>query len=193
MLDCRTYRGADIGSDHELVVAKLRLKLARNIKPKATGRLDFTMLKEERHQVEYQEEVTERITDLNVEVCSVEEGWASWRDAVMGTSEAIVGRKRRRRKDWISRKTENLVRERRRAKLARDQVGSRSSHERYRSLDRQVKSSAREDKQKWLDSVGADMERTARSREHRRMYQLVKRLSGRCAAGTPSVKGEAHP
>ena len=75
----------------------------------------------------------------------MEEGWASWRDVVMGASEAIVGRKRRRRKDWISRKTENLVRKRRRAKLARDQVGSRSRHERHRSLDRQVKSSARED------------------------------------------------
>jgi len=39
----------------------------------------------------------------------------------------------------------------------RDQVGSRSRHERYRSLDRQVKSSAREDKQKWLDSMGTDI------------------------------------
>ena len=34
------------------------------------------------------------------------------------------------------------------------------------------------------------MERAARSGEHRRMYQLVKQLSGRCAAGTPFVKGE---
>ena len=93
-------------------------------------------------------------------------------------------------KDWISRKTENLVRERTKAKLARDQVGSRSSHERYRSLDRQVKSCAREDKQKWLDSVGADMERAARSGEHPRIHQLVKQLSGRCAAGTSFVKGE---
>ena len=82
------------------------------------------------------------------------------------------------------------MRERRRAKLVRDQVGSRSRHERYRSLDRQVKSSAREDKQKWLDSVGADIERAASSGEHRRMYQLVKQLSCRYAAGTPSVKGE---
>ena len=92
MLDCRTYWGADIGSDHELVVAKLMLMLARNIKPKATGRLDVTKLREERYQVAYQEEVTKRITDLDMEVCSVEEGWASWRDAVMGASEAIVGR-----------------------------------------------------------------------------------------------------
>ena len=42
------------------------------------------------------------------------------------------------------------MRDRRRAKLGRDQGGSRSRHERYRSLDRQVKSSAREDKQKWV-------------------------------------------
>ena len=117
----------------------------------------------------YQEEVTKRIADLDMEVCTVEDGWVSWHDAVMGTTEATVGQKRQRCKDWISRKTENLVRERRRAKLVRDQVGSRSRHERYRSLDRQVKSSAREDKQKWLDSMGADMERAARSGEHRRM------------------------
>ena len=144
-LDCRTYWGTDIGSDHELVVAKLKLKLARKIKPKATKRLDVKKLREERYQVAYQEEATKRITDLDMEVCSVEEGWASWRDVVMGTSGAIVGRKRRRLKDWISRKTENLVRTRRRAKLARDQVGSRSRHERHRSLDRQVNCSARED------------------------------------------------
>ena len=44
MLDCRTYRSADIGSDHELVVAKLRLKLGRKIKPEATRRLDVKKL-----------------------------------------------------------------------------------------------------------------------------------------------------
>lgn len=89
----------------------------------------------------YQEEVTKRITDLDMEVCSVEEGWVSWRDVVMDAAEA-------RRKDWISRRTENLLRQRKRAKLAKTPL----------IIDRQVKSSARGDKQKWLDSVGVDME-----------------------------------
>ena len=121
----------------------------------------------------YQEEVTKRITDLDMEVCSLEEGWASWRDAVMNAAEAI-------RKDWISRKTENLVRKRKRSKLAKTPL----------IIDRQVKSSAREDKQKWLDSVGVDMETAAHSGEHLRTYQLVKQLSGRCASGTLPVKGD---
>ncbi|XP_068692975.1 craniofacial development protein 2-like [Montipora capricornis] len=46
-LDCRTYRGADIGSDHELAVAKLRRKLANAYRPKATRRLDVEKLKDE--------------------------------------------------------------------------------------------------------------------------------------------------
>ena len=121
----------------------------------------------------YQEEVTKRITDLDMEVCSVEEGWVSWRDAVMDAAEA-------RRKDWISRRTENLLRQRKRAKLAKTPL----------IIDRQVRSSAREDKQKWLDSVGVDMETAAHSGEHLRTYQLVKHLSGRCASGTLPVKGD---
>jgi len=70
------------------------------MKPKETRRLDVKKLRVERYQVAYQDEVTKRITDLDLEEGSfVEEGWASWRDAVMGAAE-----------DWISRKTENLVR-----------------------------------------------------------------------------------
>ena len=47
LLDCCTYRGADIGSDDELVVAKLGLKLASVNRPKATWRLDVEKLRDE--------------------------------------------------------------------------------------------------------------------------------------------------
>ena len=66
LLDCRTYWGADIGSDHELVVAKLRLKVAQKIKPKETRRLDAGKLREERYQTTYQEEMTKRINELDM-------------------------------------------------------------------------------------------------------------------------------
>ena len=34
--DTRTYRGADIGSDHNLVIANIKLKLCRVAKPMGT-------------------------------------------------------------------------------------------------------------------------------------------------------------
>ena len=62
MLDCRPYWRTDIGSDHELVVAKLRLKLASANRPKATRSLDVEKLRDESYQTEYREEVTSSLT-----------------------------------------------------------------------------------------------------------------------------------
>ena len=80
LLDCRTYRGADVGSDHELVVAKLRLKLASANRPKVTRRLDVAKLKDESYLKEYREEVTRMFTGIDMAQGSLEEGWRSWRE-----------------------------------------------------------------------------------------------------------------
>ena len=49
--------------------------------------------------------------------------------------------------------------ERQKAKVAEDQLASRSRLEKYRTLEGQVKDSARKDKQKWMDTKGADIYR----------------------------------
>ena len=96
--------GADIGSDHELVVAKVRLKLASANRPKATRRLDVEKLRGESYLKEYQEEVT-RFTGIDMAQCSVEEGWRSWRDAVKGAAEYTIGPRKKRHRPWISKTT----------------------------------------------------------------------------------------
>lgn len=77
--------------------------------------------------------------------------------------------------------------ERQKAKVAEDQLASRSRLEKYRTLEGQVKDSARKDKQKWMDTIGADMETAAQRGEHRQLYQLVKQLSGKFPADAPPV------
>ena len=105
LLDCRTYRGADIGSDHEIVVAKLRLKLSSANRPKATRRLDVEKLRDESYLKEYREEVTRRFTGIDMAQGSVEEGWRSWRDAVKEAAEYNIGPRKKRHRPWISKTT----------------------------------------------------------------------------------------
>lgn len=45
-IECHTYRVEVIGSDHGLVVANFRLKLARGTRPQAARRIDMERLKE---------------------------------------------------------------------------------------------------------------------------------------------------
>ena len=191
LLDCSTYRGVDIGSEHELV-AKLRLNLAIANRPKATKcrRLDVKKLKDESYLKEYRKEVSRRFTDIDMTQCSVEEDWRSWRDVVKGVAENTIGPRKKRHRAWISKTTESLVLERKKAKAAKDQFASRSRLEKCHTLDRQVRDSARKDKQKWMDAIGADMETTAQRGEHRQLYQFVKRLSGKFPGDAPPVKGE---
>ena len=49
-LDTRTYRGVDVVSDHNLVVAKIRLKLRRTSKPSTRRKLAVNHLKDKTAQ-----------------------------------------------------------------------------------------------------------------------------------------------
>ena len=80
--------------------------------------------------------------------------------------------------------------ERQKAKVAKDQLASRSRLEKYCTLERQVKGSARKDKQKWMDTKGDDMQTAAQRGEHQQLYQLVNELSGKFSADASPVKEE---
>ena len=89
----------------------------------------------EGYHKEYREEVTRRLTDIDVGQFSVEDGWRSWPDEVKGTSAAenTIGPRRKKHRPLISKTTESLVQERKKAKAAKDQFASRSQLEIYRT------------------------------------------------------------
>ena len=57
--NCRTYQGADISSDHSLVMAKLQLRLKRNGKRQTKTKLDIDALEEvqTRHEFAHKLEI----------------------------------------------------------------------------------------------------------------------------------------
>jgi predicted nucleic acid-binding Zn-ribbon protein len=113
---------------------------------------------------------------------SVEGRWKTWRDAVTRAAEEMIPTKNRKRKTWISKCTEDLAKERKRAKGIRDLLGRECHHARYRELDRQVKASARRDKQELADRIADKMEEASEQGHSRKLFQMVKHLTGKCTA-----------
>ena len=60
LLDVRSFRGADLGSDHELVVAKIQLKLAAQRKMKKPPKLSTSDLLDSSLRDKYQVKIAER-------------------------------------------------------------------------------------------------------------------------------------
>merc|ERR1712055_623992 len=65
--DCRTYPGADINSDHCLLVSKMNIKLKRIVKKKGKDQYDLEMFKQENIQQRYAVEVFNRFSLLSSE------------------------------------------------------------------------------------------------------------------------------
>ena len=122
--------------------------------------------------------------------CAVEEGWRCWRDGVKGATENTIIPRKKRHRPWISKTTKSLLLERQKAKVAKDRLASRSRFEKYRIIERQVKDSERKDKQKWMDTIGADYEDSGSEGNIGNSDQSVKQLSGKFPADAPPIKEE---
>jgi hypothetical protein len=106
MMDVRAMRGAYVGSDHHLVLCKLRLKLKRSRKGKAEQLFDSIRLKipeeKERFTTELKNrfEVLESVTADDIDSLS-----ANIQRTFLETSQEVLGYKKRGRKEYISQDT----------------------------------------------------------------------------------------
>ena len=79
-MDVRVYRGADVASDHELVIGKIRLKLAKIKKQKGrVQRQDVEKLKTKKYMEEFRMELRNRFNILEDDVSDVEESWSKYK------------------------------------------------------------------------------------------------------------------
>ncbi|VDO67886.1 unnamed protein product [Schistosoma margrebowiei] len=88
MKDVRTKRGADIASDHHLVVANLKLKLKKQWTTGKTADL------------------------LNEEETSMEDNWKGVKEVITSTCLEVLGRNKHHHNEWISMKILHKIQER---------------------------------------------------------------------------------
>lgn len=187
--DTRAMRSADIGSDHHLVLSKVKIKLAVQQKPKKdrikynTDRLrnkdtmkQFQLVLANKYDVLYNGSDTEGEED-------VEKEWTNIKDMFLSTCDEILGKPETGRRPWMSDHTWSLVEERRSIKnkisTARTRQQKLLEMGKYNKKDREIKKSCRKDKRDQMEEMASELEAAAARRDLGKLYDITRCMSGK--------------
>jgi hypothetical protein len=188
LLDTRNKRGADIGSDHHLVVAELRLKISASKKPfiefnkkfyvqklrNKEIQKKFTIKLENRYQILQQLEEEEGLRNI-------EDKWRDVKKVYQQVSEEVLGYKRKEKKDWISEDTWKIIQKRKESKAKVNNSKTRKrkmeAQEEYNVLNVEVKRATRSNKRKWIDEMVSIVEEAVKVGDFKELYNITKILS----------------
>ena len=149
--DVRTKRGADVGSDHILLIAKIKLSLRAKRRKVERRRLDTGRLKDEKVREDFALKIFNRFEVLmDKEVEGVDDFWMEYRDAVRETGEEVVGFRKTEKKEWISEESWGKIEERKEIKkeIIKENIGAEEKERwkrQYGEKDKEVKASVRRD------------------------------------------------
>ena len=145
----RTRPSAECGSDHQLLVAKLKVRLKAKRGNVLPTRYDVDNI-----PVQYTVEVKnkfEQLMKVNEEEETPSELWEDMREAVKDTAKKYIPKKKKRKQPWISQQTLDLADKRKEAKVAGDQ-------DERRRLSKEVSKSVKEDKRIFIEGKCQMME-----------------------------------
>ena len=138
---------ADCGSDHELLIAKFRLKLKKAGKTTRPFRYDLNKIPND-----YTVEVTNRFKGLYLIDRVPDELWMEVHDIVQETgSKTILMEKKYKKAKWLSEEALQIA-------VKRREVKSKGEKERYKHLNAEFQRIARRDKQAFLSNQCKEIE-----------------------------------
>ncbi|XP_035663420.1 uncharacterized protein LOC118407108 [Branchiostoma floridae] len=190
--DCRIKRSADVGSDHHLLMAACRVRLAAcRKKVQKTTKYNVERLKNPDMKQQFVLTLANRFDVLRynsdneeeLDDDEIETEWSTIKEAYTSTCEEVLGKVKRERKEWMSEGTWEKVEERRKLKANIENCRTRNQKanamKQYNSADRKVKKSCRRDKRKWISDKAAEAEEAASKQDMKTLYRITKTLSGK--------------
>ena len=197
--DTRAHRGADVGSDHNLVITKVKLRLnSTGKKQEGTIRFEESKLREPVIRQQFQLELRNRFkilqtTDQNDmdeddnqiseqpdQNNSIDDMWQKIKTTYTDTAMKVLGRRKKKSKSWISMESWRKIEERRRLKKkigdARSERLKNKARNDYREKDKEVKRSLRKDKRDWINGVAQEAEDAASQGQMKGVYEATRRL-----------------
>jgi hypothetical protein len=176
MQNVRTRPGADCGSDHQLLVArfKLKLKVKRSEAPPVRYDVEnipsaFTVDVSNKFQ---------QLLEVEEEEQTPNELWEKMKETVLSEAKRHIPKKRRKKNPWISQTTLDLASERKKAK-------SDGNTDKWSQLNKDVTKSVIHDKKSFIESKCEEMENCRG--ESKKVFQVLKEVTNKQPPRTDAV------
>ena len=198
--DTRSYRGADCGSDHNLVITTVRLRLrgivrnTRNSRRYDTAKL---IIPEVRQQ--FQIKLRNRFSCLADESAEgneqdIETRWTNIKESYKKTAEEVLGYRKKQSKPWISAASWKKINERRSCKAKVDSTRSErlkaTYREEFQAKDKEVKKQLRRDRRNWIDQIASDAEKAAKTGNMKAVFDATRQLCNKPNRRTDSIRSK---
>ena len=163
----KTRPGADCGSDHELLIAKFRLKLKKVGKTTRPFRYDLKQI-----PYEYTVEVRNRFKGLDLKDRVPDELWMEVHDIVQETGiKTIPMEKKCKKAKWLPEEALQMA-------VKRREVKSKGEKERYKYLNAEFQRIARRDKKAFFSDQCKEIEGNNRMGKTRDFFKKIRDIKG---------------
>ncbi|KAG1680289.1 Craniofacial development protein 2 [Nymphon striatum] len=181
LVTTKTLPGADCGTDHELLIAKIKIKLKKNDRlQKQEDRFDTEAI-----PLKYTIAVSNRFTVLETKAMDPEELWKNVKDTILDeASKNIPKRKRTKKSHWLTENTIKIAEERRKVKATVGQTDE------YKQLNATFQRQARKDKDTYIQNICIDIEKHSITRNTGTLFKKIKEISGTFPARIGSIKNK---
>ena len=178
-------RGVDVGSDHHLLMAKVRLRIAK-VRKGESGlvRFEVSKLKDLEARNAFKLALHNRFEGLQQlmeeEELSVDDEWRQIEQGYVETCEQVWVGQRQTGRSGSARK---IIEQRKEAKntmnMARTRKQKRDANKRYQELNREVKRRCRRDRRVYVELEAERAEEAGKRGDARTLYEITRKLSGR--------------
>ena len=174
----RSFPGADIGSDHDLVMMTFQVRLKKTRKPNQPRlRFDLEKLRDPDVACTFQATIGGKfapLIGLSDEDMDMDTMITTYNTAVTDAASEILGKERRRKKPWVTKDVLDLCDERRDLKKKRYEAEGAKE---YREANRRIQKAVKKAKEDWIGAQCEEIETCLNKNNSKRAYQLVKDLT----------------
>lgn len=173
ILSAKTYPGADISSDHNPVVAAMRIKLKKVKSPIVKKIMDPRRLKEDNTYTETKTKINEslrKISETPTETVNTDKRWEDIQNVMISIGKEKLQPLKEKRKPWMTTEILELMEERRQHK-ARDE-------NKYREIHRNIRKKIREAKESWLSERCKEIEDLDKKYDSFHVHKKIREMTG---------------
>lgn len=174
----KTYPGADVNSDHSLLVVGLQVRLRRAATPTAR-KVNLRLLKVQEVEQKVSERINSSVMELDVStVDNVDHAWSGFKDAINSVAKEHLGELAQHKQEWMTDAILELMGERRM---------QRKRSPEYRALQTRIRASIRNAKEAWFTAQCVEVERLKELHDDFNLHKKIQELTRTGRKSLPSV------